>query len=148
MLSGYRFFFCQTFCFIECLQDRTCLSSWHNFGALRCTLRHKWQIDCMFIVSDKGFLQHKSPLPIHRLMAGGFSTKCQPAQQELTHTHSHTDEWEQNGVQYLSHRYFDIQTGGMGDRTTNLLISQQPALPLATVHFWNNEPWLQKKQNR
>lgn len=37
------------------------------------------------------------------------------------------------GIQYLPHRNFGIQTGGVGDRTTNLLISKQPALPLATA---------------
>ncbi len=42
--------------------------------------------------TTQGPLQHKSAFTqIHKQTAGGFSTKCQPAHQELTHKHSHTD---------------------------------------------------------
>ncbi len=55
--------------------------------------------------------QH-SPIHTHivKLTAGGFSTQCQPAHQELTHTQ------EQFRVQYLPQEHFNMHTGKAVDR--------------------------------
>ncbi len=66
--------------------------------------------------------------PIHTLTAGGLSTKSQPAHQVNIHTHSHSTGAEIGGsfgVQYLAQGRFDMQTGGVGNQTTDLLRSRQ-----------------------
>ncbi len=77
------------------------------------------------------FSIHPIHTHIHALRAGKFSTKSQPAQRELIHTHTH--QWrshqEQFGVQYLAQRHFNMWTGETGDQTTGLLIGRRPALP-------------------
>ncbi len=63
-------------------------------------MQGKWRKDYMYVVLILPFDYPESlttqvsvhPFTdIHTLMAGGFCTKCQPAPQERTHTHSHID---------------------------------------------------------
>ncbi len=94
---------------------------------------------CFYIVLFLSFqllralLWHKSAFTHSHTFtkAGGFSTKGQPAQQELIHTRSPTNGaaiGSNVGFQYLAQGHFDMQTGGAGDRTTDLVIGRWPAL--------------------